>query len=159
YGTRTSPVRRGKWILETFFGTPVPPSPSSPPLPDDDPRTPVRPQLDIHARNPMCASCHATMDALGYTLEQFDAVGHWRTAEGGEPINTAVTLADGTAMNGAADLRTLLSGRGTVFVTTVVDRLMTYALGRRIAYYDMPSIRAIVKETESADYRWSAVIA
>lgn len=163
YSTRTSPVIRGKWLLETLFGTPVPPIPANvPSLPEDDgkvPATSVRTRLDAHNRNPVCASCHVTLDPLGYALENFDAVGQWRAVDSEAPINASSTLPDGTAMDGPAGLRALLTARRDVFVTTVVDRLMTYALGRRITHYDMPAVRAIVREAAAADYRWSAIIA
>jgi cytochrome c551/c552 len=163
YSNRTSPVLRGKWLLETFFGTPVPPVPANVPrLPEDAveaPATPMRTRLDQHTRNPACASCHVTLDPLGYALENFDGVGRWRTLDAGTTIDTSSTLPDGTAIHGPDGLRKLLAARREVFVTTVVDRLMTYALGRRITHYDMPSVRGIVRDAAAAEYRWSAVIA
>lgn len=159
---RTSPVLRGQWLLGTFLGTPVPPPPPNIPALVEDKRgnsTPVRPRLEQHNRHPACASCHVSIDPLGYALENFDAVGRWRSTEGATPVDASGKLADGTAINGAGDLRKMLTTRREVFVTTVVDRLLAYALGRRIAYYDMPSVRAIVRDAARVDYRWSAIIA
>jgi cytochrome c551/c552 len=163
YATRTSPVLRGMWLLETFFGTPMPPVPANvPALPEDESKQPaasVRGRLERHTRNPACAACHVTIDPLGYALENFDGVGRWRAMDAGMPINATSALPDGTPLDGPAGLRSLLTSRRDVVVTTVVDRLMTYALGRRITYYDMPSVRGIVRDAASADYRWSAIIA
>jgi hypothetical protein len=161
YATRTSPVVRGQWLLETLFGTPVPPPPASAPqLPDDEGvSATVRRRLEQHRRNPACASCHAAIDPLGYALENYDAIGRWRTSEGASRIDASATLVDGTALNGVVDLRKMLVARRDVFVTTAVERLMAYALGRRIAYYDMPAVRQIVRDAAASEYRWSVVLA
>ena len=162
YSNRTSPVLRGIWLLQAFFGTPVPPAPANvPELPEGDSGAPasMRQRLQDHTRNPVCASCHVVVDPLGYALENFDAVGRWREADASAPIDASGVLPDGTALAGPASLRTLLTARRGVFVTTVVDRLMSYALGRRITHYDMPSVRAVVRDAAAADYRWSAIIA
>ena len=160
--TRTSPVVRGKWILENILGTPPPPPPPDvPPLPertDSGTVTSMRERMEAHRANPVCASCHTRMDPLGFALEHFDAVGKWREMEADTPIDASGTLPDGTAFDGLSELRAVLVARGGEFVTTVTDKLLTYALGRGVEYYDRPAIRAIVREAERSDYRWSSLI-
>ena len=160
--TRTSPVVRGKWILENILGAPPPPPPPNvPELPEREEGvtpTSVRERLEAHRVNPVCASCHTQMDPLGFALENFDAVGKWRSAEGGVPIDAAGTLPDGTAFEGLPELQRILVDRKIEFVTTVTEKLLTYALGRGIEYYDRPAIRAIVREAAMDDYRWSSLI-
>lgn len=162
YPTRTSPVLRGRWILESLLGTPPPsPPPNIPALPDDDRSQPttVRERMERHRRNPVCASCHARMDPLGFTLEQFDAVGRWRSAEpGGTRIDASGTLPDGTELRGVAGLRHYILDHREEFVRTVTEKLLTYALGRTLELSDMPAVRAIMREAESSDHRWSAII-
>ncbi len=162
--TRTSPVVRGKWILENVLGTPPPPPPPDvPELPEgteSGEATSLRARLEAHRANPVCANCHARMDPLGFALENFDAVGQWRdTDDGGAPIDTSGVLPDGAAFDGLPDLRGVLDGRRDEFVTTVTEKLLTYALGRGIEHYDRPAIRAIVREAAQDDYRWSSIIA
>ncbi len=162
YATRTSPVLRGKWLLDNVLGTPPPPPPANvPSLPEHgengQPRS-VRERLEAHRANPMCASCHKQMDPLGFALENFDAVGKWRTSDGGTPIDASSTLPDGTALNGPADLQRILSSRKDAFSATVTEKLLTYALGRGLDYYDVPAIRKIVRDAEPSNARWSAVI-
>src|SRR5262249_10158463 len=144
YPNRTSPVLRGKWLLENVLGTPPPePPPNVPALKDkgDDgrPQT-VRERLEPHREDPVCATCHAPMDPLGFALENFDAIGSWRTSDAGAPIDAVGTLPGGGEIDGFSGLRTLLTTRyREQFVRTVVEKLMTYALGRGIEYYDMPA--------------------
>ena len=163
YGNRTSPVLRAKWLLENVLGTPpAPPPPDIPPLPGSgmagEPRT-VRERLAQHRRNAACAVCHAPMDPLGFALENFDAVGAWRTRDAGLPVDASAVLADGTtAFDGPAGLRQVLLGRSAQFVETVTEKLLTYALGRGIEHYDRPVIRAIVRAAAADDYRWSSLI-
>ena len=163
YGNRTSPVLRAKWLLENVLGTPpAPPPPDIPPLPGrgaaGEPRT-VRERLAQHRRNAACAVCHAPMDPLGFALENFDAVGAWRTRDAGLPIDAAAVLADGTtAFDGPAGLRRVLLDRSEQFVETVAEKLLTYALGRGIEHYDRPVIRAIVRAAAEEDHRWSSLI-
>ena len=163
YGNRTSPVLRAKWLLENVLGTPpAPPPPDIPPLPGGgaagEPRT-VRERLAQHRRNAACAVCHAPMDPLGFALENFDAVGAWRTRDAGLPVDASAVLADGTtAFDGPAGLRRVLLDRSEQFVETVVEKLLTYALGRGIEHYDRPVIRAIVRAAAADDYRWSSLI-
>ena len=163
YGNRTSPVLRAKWLLENVLGTPPPPPPPDiPPLPAGgeagEPRT-VRERLAQHRRNAACAICHAPMDPLGFALENFDAVGAWRTRDAGLPVDASAVLADGaTAFDGPAGLRRVLLARSEQFVETVTEKLLTYALGRGIEHYDRPVIRAIVRAAADDDYRWSSLL-
>jgi hypothetical protein len=162
YATRTSPVIRGKWLLENILGTPPPPPPANvPPLPENGepgqaPST-VRARLEQHRKNPVCASCHAPMDPLGFALENFNGIGKWRTSEAGAPIDASGTLPDGSTFNGPAEFRKALLKRSDAFVHTVTEKLLTYALGRGLQYYDMPAVRQIIREA-GPDYHWSALV-
>ncbi|HCE04661.1 MAG TPA: hypothetical protein DEQ98_15620 [Acidobacteria bacterium] len=160
--TRTSPVVRGKWVLENILGTPPPPPPPDvPELPDRVENGVVqsmRTRMEAHRANPVCASCHSRMDPLGFALEHFDAVGKWRDTEAETPIDASGVLPDGIAFDGLPALRGVLFERRGEFVETVADKLLTYALGRGIEYFDRPAIRAIVREAERDDYRWSSLI-
>ena len=162
YGNRTSPVLRAKWVLENILGTPPPPPPADVPgLPDSgehgEPRT-VRERLAQHRRNPVCASCHAPMDPLGFALENFDAVGEWRTHDEGLPVDASGVLADGTRFDGPAELRAVLAARREQFVETFTAKLLTYALGRGLESYDQPVVRAIARDAAEGGYRWSAIV-
>jgi hypothetical protein len=158
---RTSPVLRGKWILENLIGSPPPPPPAVvPPFPENNgeqPRT-VRARLEQHRANPACANCHRLMDPLGLALENFDAVGAWRTREGVNPVEPAGQIFDGTRVDGPVALRQALLSRPENFVDTLTEKLLTYALGRSLAYSDMPVIRGIVHEAARTDYRFSSII-
>ena len=161
HATRTSPVLRGKWVLENILGAPPPPPPADVPALDENvdgaaPRS-QRARLEQHRANPVCASCHARMDPLGFALENFDGIGRWRTHDGGEPVDASATLPDGTAFDGPAGLRALLDSRREAFVETVTARLLTYALGRGVEHYDQPAIRQIVRGA-GPDHRWSSII-
>lgn len=161
--TRTSPVQRGKWLLENIFGTPPNPPPAGvPPLKENSSgaaQLTVRQRMEEHRKVEPCASCHKTLDPLGFAMDNFNAVGAWRTrGEDGAPINASVTLADGAKVNGVVDLRNDLLSRPNVFVGTMTTKLMTYALGRGTEYYDMPAIRAVVHEAQRNDYRFSSLI-
>ena len=154
---RTSPVVRGKWILENILGMPVPPPPPDVPLlperkPGEKPRT-MREQMSDHRVNAVCAGCHKTMDGIGLALENFDTVGAWRTDDGGSPIDASGELADGTKVNGVGGLRNAIVGRPDLFAGTVTEKLLTYALGRGIDYRDMPAVRAILREAAPGSYR------
>jgi hypothetical protein len=158
---RTSPVIRGSWILEALLGSPapVPPPNVETTLEGDDGVTvnaSVRERLEAHRSNPTCASCHAIMDPVGFALENFDLIGAWRDADGGRPIDTAAMLTDGTRVGGPAALRAALLDRSDAFVTVASEKLLTYALGRSLEYYDMPAVRAIVSQAGTQEYRFSA---
>ena len=165
YAHRTSPVVRGKWLLENVLGTPPPPPPPNvPALTENDesgePPKSMRERMEAHRANPVCASCHRVMDPLGFALENFDGIGRWRTtSEAGTPIDAAGELADGTPVEGPASLRRALLKRPESFVTTVTEKLLTYGLGRGVEYYDAPAVRRIVREAADDDYRWSTLIA
>jgi hypothetical protein len=162
YGNRTSPVLRGKWLLEMILGTPPPPPPPDvPPLKEksetDRPLS-VRGRLEQHRQNPACASCHVRMDPLGFALENFDAIGKWRTDEDGVPVDASAALPDGTKLAGVAGLRRILLGRRDQFAGTLTEKLLTYSLGRELEYYDLPAARKIAREAAPSDYRWSSII-
>ncbi len=163
YPNRTSPVLRGKWLLENILGTPPPPPPPDVPgLPErgqDGTRASVRERLEQHRRNPTCAACHAPMDPLGFALEHYDAIGAWRvTGEGGTPVDASGRLPDGATVDGLKGLRSLLMSRPEQFARTVTEKLMSYALGRGLEYNDMPVVRRIVRDSASSGYRWSSLI-
>ena len=163
YPNRTSPVVRGKWLLETILGAPPPePPPNVPGLPDrgegGEPAS-VRERLERHRANPACAGCHAPMDPLGFALENFDAIGSWRaTSEAGGPIDASATMPSGEAFAGPAGLRRVLLGRGEDFVATVTEKLLAYALGRGLDYTDRPAVRRILRDAAGDDYRWSSIV-
>ena len=163
YANRTSPVLRGKWLLDNVLGSPPPPPPPNIPALKENvegaPATTVRQRLEQHRSNPSCASCHRIMDPLGFALENFDAIGQWRTTgEGGAGIDASGVLADGTPVDGPAALRQALLSHNDDFARTVTEKLLTYALGRGVEYYDAPAVRQIVRGARSDDYRWSALI-
>jgi hypothetical protein len=161
---RTSPVVRGKWILENIVGViPPPPPPDIPALPEQSPaaaRAPsVRERLAAHRSNPACASCHSMIDPLGFALEHFDAVGRWRDLDDSfETIDATGVLPDGTRFEGVSGLRQALLRDPARFVTTVTEKLLTYALGRGLEYYDAPAVRRVVREAEADDYRFASII-
>jgi hypothetical protein len=160
---RTSPVIRGKWILENIFGAaPPPPPPNVPDLEEArDPRKvlPMRQQIAQHRANPVCASCHAQMDELGFALENFDAIGEWReTYSSGAPIDAKGELPDGTVFNGPAELRKVLLKHSDEFLTTMTEKLLTYALGRGLEAADAPAVRGIKREAARAGYRFGSLI-
>ena len=161
YATRTSPVIRGKWILENVLGMPPPPPPENVPELKDNTvsgKLSVRERLAEHRANPACASCHNPMDPLGFALENYDAVGRWRTADGGEPIDPSGRLADGTHVGGVADLERALLERPELFAGTLAEKLLTFALGRGVEYYDAPAIRKVVRHAGEDDFRFSSLI-
>jgi cytochrome c5 len=162
YPNRTSPVLRGKWILENIMGTPPPAPPANvPPFPENEEgarQRPIREILEEHRKNPACATCHAVMDPLGFSLENFDATGEWRTKDKGGPIDPSGVLADGTIVDGPVALRQALLKHPERFVDTMTEKLLTYALGRGLEYYDMPVVRGIVRDAAKQDYKFSALV-
>ena len=164
YPNRTSPTKRGLWVLENLLGSPPPPPPPEVPgLPDadhpDEARVrSMRERMEVHRTSPVCASCHVLMDPLGFSLENFDGIGAWRTAEEGTPIDASSTLPDGSAFEGSAGLRDVLLGEEERFVETVTEKLLTYALGRGVEYYDAPAVRQITRDAATSDYRWTSMI-
>jgi hypothetical protein len=164
HGNRTSPVLRGKWVLEVLLGSPPPPPP--PDIPDleetgdaaDGRFLSVAEQLAMHRDNPACASCHNVIDPIGLSLDNFDVTGAWRIKDRGVPVDASGELYDGTPLNGIGDLRAALVARSDVIITHLTEALMSYALGRRVEYYDMPTIRGIVRAAEPDGYRLSSLI-
>ena len=162
HAERTSPVVRGKWILENILGTPVPPPPPDVPAlkgnqEGEKPRT-MREQMAEHRANPVCASCHKAMDSIGFAMENFDAVGAWRTHEPGGLIDATGELSDGTKVNGVVTLRNALVSRPELFAGTVTEKLLVYALGRGLDYRDMPAVRTILRDASRDNYRFSSLI-
>ena len=157
---------RGKWLLENLLGSPPPPPPPDiPALIENDEgieAATVRQRLEQHRANPTCAACHAKMDPLGFALENFDAVGQWRTVdiEADAPIDASGLLPDGTPFTKPAEFRQGLLGEpwASEFVGTVTEKLMTYAIGRGLEYYDAPAVRAIKRDAEESGYRWSSIV-
>jgi hypothetical protein len=170
HADRTSPVVRGKWILDNLLGAPPPAPPADvPPLKDEDKTgsqrvSSMREKMQAHRANPVCAGCHQIMDPIGLALENFDAVGAWRERDGvslssaGTPIDAAGQLMDGTKVDGIASLRRALLRDPQVFVGALTEKLLTYAVGRGVAYYDMPAVRAIVSNARKTNYTFSSII-
>jgi hypothetical protein len=155
-------VLRGKWLLANMLGAPPPPPP--PDVPDlKEAEGPgralsMREKLDLHRTNPVCASCHQRMDPLGFSLENFDALGKWRTESDGIPIDAAAALPDGSRFDGPEGLRGLLANRRAEFVRTFTEKLLAYSIGRTIEFYDLPAVRTIARQAAVNNYRWSSVI-
>jgi mono/diheme cytochrome c family protein len=164
YPDRTSPVLRGKFLLNNILGLPTPPPPPGVDTnlaeikPDAPPPT-IRERLAQHRTSPSCASCHSVIDPLGFALEQFDAIGAWRaTDESGKPVDARATTLDGSTIEGMSGLRTRLLEEPEQFPRTVTEKLLAYALGRRLEYYDRPAVRMIVRDAAASQYRWSSLI-
>ena len=161
--SRTSPIVRGKWVLNHILGVPAPdPPPNVPALPDD-PTIPVRVRMEKHVANPRCMSCHVITDPIGYALENFNAVGRWQDTDAGSAIDASGSFPDGTAFNGPAELRRALLERRDAYLNRMTERLLAYALRRNpwlrgVGYAEMPVVRSIVREAASSDYRWSALV-
>lgn len=161
YATRTSPVIRGNWILENVLGTPPPPPPPDVPALEDasvSADLPIRERLAAHRENAACASCHDVMDPIGFALENYDAVGRWRILDEGNPVDSAGGLPDGSEFDGVDGLENGLLQRPDLFVRTLTEKLLTYALGRGVEPSDAPAIRKIVSASQEDDYAFSAVI-
>jgi len=162
YANRTSVVMRGRWVLANLLGAPPPPPPADVPAlkaagMDGAPRS-LRDRMEVHRKNPVCASCHQRMDPIGFALENFDADGKWRAVSDDEPIDAAASLPDGTRFEGVNGLRALLVSHKEDFVRTLSAKLLAYALGRGLEYYDQPAVRKIAREAAQHDDRWSAII-
>ncbi|MEZ5418077.1 MAG: DUF1592 domain-containing protein [Vicinamibacterales bacterium] len=164
HGNRTSPVLRGKWVMEVLLGSPPPAPPPNVPQLDATAATSggrnlsVAEQMAQHRASPVCSSCHNVIDPIGLSLDNFDPTGAWRIKDRGVPVNTTGELYDGSALQGVADLRAAIVARSDVFVTHFTERLLSYALGRRVEYFDMPTVRQIVKDARAQDYRMSALL-
>ncbi len=162
---RTSPVARGKWVLENILGSPPPLPPPNVPSLDDaagasahrEPAS-VRQKMEQHRSNAVCAACHKIMDPIGFSLENFDLTGKWRTMDGTAPIDASGQMVDGTKLDGPASLRQALMSRSDVFVSTLTEKLLTYAAGRGLKYYDMSAVRAITRDAALKDYRFSTLV-
>ena len=161
HADRTAPTLRGKWIMENLLGTPPPPPPAVvPPLetaPGEAPRT-MRERMQRHRDTPACASCHALVDPLGFALENFDAIGGWRSYDASNAIDSSGALPDGSPVDGVAELRKALLAEPELFAGTVTEKLLTYALGRGLQHYDMPVVRGILREAKPDDYRFTALV-
>jgi hypothetical protein len=161
HAERTSPVLRGKWVLDNLLGLPVPPPPpdvnQNLPQTADAPKT-LRAQMEAHRASPVCASCHRVMDPIGFAMENFDAVGAWRSREPGGPIDASGQLADGTKINGVVELRRAILARPEMFVRTMTEKLLIYALGRGLDAPDMPVVRRIVTDAKKDNYRFSSIV-
>jgi hypothetical protein len=161
YPNRTSPVLRGRWLLDTVLGSPPPPPPPDvPTLEQASPgrRLNQREQMEAHRKNPACATCHVRMDPLGFSLEQFDALGQWRVATDAGPIDASATLPDGSRFDGVRGLRAFLAGHREDFVRTFTEKLLAYALGRGLEPTDMPAVRRIVRDAASQNQQWSSIV-
>jgi hypothetical protein len=160
---RTSPVFRGKYVLDTLLGVPPPEPPADvPALPENKdgaaPQT-MRERMAKHRSNAVCATCHSMIDPLGFGLENFDAVGRWRDVdEGYQPVDASGTLPDGRKFGGFTQLRGLLAEHPKQIATTLTEKLLTFALGRELEYYDMPTVRKIVNDSASRDYRFQSIV-
>ena len=162
---RTSPVQRGKWVMEVLLGSPPPPPPPNVPALDDSVKgaqggkmLSMRERMEEHRKNPACASCHRVIDPLGLALDNFDATGAWRIKDNEVPVDSAGVLYDGTKIEGPAGLRDALLRHSDVFLVSFTENLMTYALGRRVEYYDKPAIRAIIHDAAKNDNQISSFI-
>ena len=162
YPNRTSPVERGKWILTNLLGVPPqPPPPNVPPLPDGDADGKVvslRERMERHRASPVCAGCHRVMDPIGFSMENFDGIGRWRAKEDGTAIDASGTLFTGAKLDGVSALRREMTRRPDVFVGVLTERMLTYAVGRGLEYYDMPAVRKIVQDARFTDYTFSSIV-
>jgi hypothetical protein len=163
YATRTSPVVRGKWVLENLLASPPPPPPPNVPAlktegSEAGKTLSMREALTQHRANPVCAGCHARMDPIGFAMENFDAIGRWRDRDAGKPIDTSGALPDGTRLDGMAGLKKALLRHPDQFVGTVAEKLLMYAIGRNIQYYDQPAIRGIVREAAAGNNTFASLV-
>jgi len=159
--TRTSPVKRGKWVLEQLLGTPPPPPPPNVPELEDDHKVltgTLRQRMEQHRTDPMCASCHSRMDPIGFGMENYDAIGAWRTTDGGSPIDASDKLASGEAFKGPEGLRAALKKRSDFFVQNLSEKMLTFALGRGLEYYDKCAVRDMKAAVAKKGFRFSALV-
>jgi Protein of unknown function (DUF1588)/Protein of unknown function (DUF1585)/Protein of unknown function (DUF1592) len=161
---RTSPVLRGKWVLEVLLNSPPPPPPANVPLLEETKGTvglrelTVRERMEEHRKNPQCRSCHRMMDPIGLALENFDVTGAWRIRDGGSAVDPSGQLYDGTPLNGPVGLRAALMKRRDTVLRTFTENLMAYALGRRVEYFDQPTVRKIVRDAGANQDRFSSYV-
>ena len=159
---RTSPVQRGKWILTNILG--IPPTPPPPNIPalkehaDPGTHTSLRQRLEEHRANPACAGCHRMMDPIGFSLENFDAIGQWRTSDEGAKVDPSGTLYNGMKVDGPESLRQMLTSRPDIFTAVFTEKLLTYALGRGTQYYDMPAVRGVLRDAARNNNRVSSIV-
>jgi hypothetical protein len=161
YATRTSPVLRGKWILENILNAPPPPAPPGVPNLDEakiGSTASLRQQLEEHRKNPTCAACHSRMDPLGFGLENFNAIGAWRTKDGNFPVDSTGTLPDGRKFQGPQELKAIVKADSRAFAECLTEKLLTYALGRGLERYDRPTVRKIATQVAANDYRFSTLV-
>ncbi len=162
YPNRTSPVVRGKWLLENFLNYEPPPPPPNvpdlPPIAKGQRVLSIRERLEQHRTNPVCASCHAVMDPLGFSLENYDAIGTYRVTADGQPVDASAVTPDGVKFDGLEGLRAVMEQRRTDFVATVAEKLLTYAVGRGLEYYDRPAVRKILRDAEPGGYTWASIV-
>jgi hypothetical protein len=161
YPTRTSVVIRGKYVLENILNSPPPPPPPDVPALDDSAigvARSLREQMERHRADSLCASCHTKMDPLGFALENYDAIGRWRTEDGKLPIDVSGALPNGRTFSGPVELKALLKERMPAFTRSLAEKMLTYAIGRGLEHYDMPAVRAIVRDAGRRDYRFSSLV-
>ena len=161
YSTRTSPVLRGKWVLDNLLNAPPPEPPPNVPIIDEaaiGASATQREQLEAHRANPTCAACHRRMDPLGFGLENFDAVGKWRTRDGSFPVDASGALPDGRSFSGPAELTGILASEREAFAKALTSKMLTYALGRGLEPYDRRTVRMIARKLPDHDYRFSGLV-
>jgi hypothetical protein len=162
HAAKTSPVLRGKWILENLLNSPPPPPPANVPPLDESPaggrKLTTREQVERHRNNPACNSCHSRIDPLGFALENFDVIGNWRTADGDGPIDASGKLPSGETFSGPDGLKSMLLGHDEAFARGAIERLMTYALGRELDARDQPTVREIIRQTRANRYRFTDLV-
>jgi len=161
YSTRTSPVLRGKWVLDNLLAAPPPDPPAGVPRLDESKvgvERSIRDQMEAHRANVTCAACHVRMDPLGFGLENFDATGAWRTVDGKFPVDASGALPDGRKFTGPQELEAVLRQDGDAFTRALTEKLLTYALGRGLERYDRRTVKAIAKRVAESDYRFSALV-
>ncbi len=160
--TRTSPVKRGKWVLEQILGAPPPPPPGNvPELPEDAKAVAegsLRSRLEAHRRNPACANCHAKMDPIGFALENFNAVGAFRTKDGAFDVDATGEFADGSKFAGPADLKAIVMKRKDEFTRCLTEKLLIYAIGRGLEHHDRPTVERIVTALPAGEYKFSTLV-